>query len=218
MRRVGMVVGALLVVMGLALPQVAAQSRVRGFPDYGVVSVTRPGVTPRDDRVYQRLETGLISFTFNEQPLAQAIDFLATVGNVNIVLDRSKADGAATVTLKLRDVSLRTALDFVTEQAELKWVVKGGVVFVSDEEGTTLKPVTVVYDVRHLLHRPPDFEGPEIELGSLARSGSEDDQPTWPEPEDDPEKEQEKTREELMDELVQLIREVIAPGSWDDVD
>jgi len=219
MKYAGMVVAVLLVLVMTGVDAIA-QSRVRGFPSYGVVSVTRPGVTPRDNRVYGQLEETLISFTFNDQPLGEAIDFLRTIGNVNIVLDRGKVDRDRTLTLKLKDVSLRSALDFVTEQAGLKWVVKGGVVFISDEDGTTQEPVTVVYDVMPLLAVPPDFEGPEIGLDLMNQNASSSQKDTdggidWGEEKKEKEKDKEKTREELMDELVKLIREVIAPGTWD---
>ena len=74
----------------LAAAEAAAQTRVRGYPNYGLVSVSRPGVTPQDERVYRKLEDTVVSFTFNDQPFADAIEFLQTLGNVNIVLDRRK--------------------------------------------------------------------------------------------------------------------------------
>jgi len=218
MKYAGMVVAVLLVLVMTGVDAIA-QSRVRGFPSYGVVSVTRPGVTPRDNRVYGQLEETLISFTFNDQPLQEAIDFLATLGGVNIVLDRSKAEEGQTVTLKLNDVSLLTALKLVTEQVDLKWVIRDGVVFISDEEGAKQEEVTVVYDVSDLLAQPPDFKGPAIELQSLSRSSNNNSgsiDSIINTGDDDDDEETEKTRQEMLEELVELIKQVIEPGTWED--
>lgn len=210
-----------LLVAALTGVEADAQTRVRGYPSYGVVSISRPGFTAKDQVVYRRLDETVVSFTFNEQPLVEALEFLATLGEVNIVLDRRKVEEGKSVTLRLKDVTLATAVNLIAEQVELKWTVKDGVVFVSDEEGVKQEPVTVVYDVRSLLAQPPDFEGPEIDLGEIGRSDTtdEDGGGGWPgesEPREDEEKA--KTRAEMMDELVQLIRAVIEPGTWQPVD
>jgi type II secretory pathway component GspD/PulD (secretin) len=212
---------ALVVLAGLS-GGLSAQSRVSGFGDRVVVTGSGPGWTAADRRVFQRLESAVVSFSFNEQPLQEAVDFLATLGGVNIVLDRNKVEQGKTVTLRLTDVTLTTAIKLLTEQVALKWVVRDGVVFISDEEGTRREPVTVVHDVSDLLATAPDFAGPDMQLqvvNSQSNTGSEDVLgPRWqPTPNDRQAADQEvvKTRDELLQELVDLIREVIAPGTWD---
>jgi len=219
MKRTFAVVTAALAVAALTGVDVAAQTVVRGYPSYALVSVTRPGLSVKDERVYEKLEDAVVSFTFTDQPLTEAVDFLAVLSGVNIVLDRRDVEGK-TVTLKLKNVSLVTALNFVTAQVDLKWTVKDGVVVVGDADATKQEPVTVVYDVLPHLAAPPDFEGPEIDLGALTRSNTDTgvEQGPWSEPIDKEKKDSEKTREELMDELVEMIRAVIAPESWEPAD
>ena len=183
-----------------------------------------PGLTASDRLVYQKLETTIVSFTFNEQPLEEAINFLATLGDVNIVIDRKKVEAGKTVTLKLTNVPLLTAVKLVTEQAGLKWIVREGVVFLSDEEGTKREPVTIVYDVADFLAIPPNFKGPNIELQSIgaaaARGGSGGSGGGGifggdSEEESDETDDSKKSSEELLKELVDLIKSVIEPGTWD---
>jgi hypothetical protein len=177
-------------------------------------------VSRADRQVNQQLENTLVSFTFNEQPLAEALDFLATLGNVNIVLDKRQAGDAKTLTLKLSNVPLQTAIELAVEQVGLKWIVKDGIVFVSDEEGVKQEPVTVVYHVLDLLAQEPTFGAPEFDLNAInqqaqTRGGATSTNP-FPLAEPEKDKKTTKTQEELLQELVDMIREVIAPGTWDD--
>ncbi|HUU42558.1 MAG TPA: STN domain-containing protein [Planctomycetota bacterium] len=187
-------------------------------------ALAQRGWTTKDATVYAKLEDTIVSFTFSDQPLTEAIDFLQTLGGVNIVVDRKKVEEGKNVTLKLNNVPLSTALKLVTEQAELKWVVRDGVVLISDEEGTKQEPVTVVYPVDDLLAIPPDFEGPTMELqninqqnsGTGSGTGGSSGSSIFGDGEDNPEDEVMKDREELLQELVDLIKAVIEPGTWDE--
>ena len=213
-------VGTVCLVLALVGADAAAQARIRGWRDRLVVSAPLPGMTRAERAVYQRIETTVVSFSFNDQPLEEAIDFLGTLGGVNIVLDRRKVEEGKTVTLKLTNVTLATAIQLITEQVELKWIVRDGIIYISDEEGTRREPVTVVYDVADLLAMPPNFRGPNIELQSISgnRGGTGGDavRNPWGEGDDDVETDDHKTREELLQELVDLIRSVIEPDTWDE--
>jgi len=82
--------------------------------------------------VQQQLENTIVSFTFDEQPFTEAIDFLQTLGNVNIVIDRSQVKPKdMTVTLKLTNVPLKTAVKLCVEQLALRYTIRDGIVFIS---------------------------------------------------------------------------------------
>ena len=219
--KLGGFVGIACLILALAAADVAAQGKVRGWRERLIVSAPLPGTTRAERAVYQRIETTIVSFTFNEQPLEEALDFLSTLGDVNIVLDRRKVEEGKTVTLKLNNVTLATAIKLITEQVELKWIVRDGLIYISDEEGTRREPVTIVYDVSDLLAMPPNFKGPEIQLESLSgnRGGSGTSSTgsgIWGDEEEGKEADEHKTREELLKELVDLIRSVIATGTWEE--
>ena len=187
------------------------------------VAMAARGWTPKDAAVYSKLDDTVVSFTFSDQPLEEAIDFLQTLGNVNIVLDRKQVEEGKNVTLKLNNVSLTTALKLVTEQVELKWVVREGIIFISDEEGTKQEPVTVVYPVDDLLAIPPDFSGPTMELQDMSNSSSDSSGSSsggggifGDDDDEGDEDDIKKNREELLEELVDLIKAVIEPGTWDE--
>jgi len=180
---------------------------------------------PTDRKVRQQLEETMVSFTFNQQPVMEAIDFLGTLGNMNIVPDRTKfADPNKTVTLKLSNVSLETAIKRLTEQLGLKWIIRDGIVFISDEEGIKRPPETNTYDVRDLLAEAPNFPGPTFELQNIAgnrggRRGAVGTPGTSIFAEDTGTKKEGeggRSREEALNDLVELTKQVIEAGTWDD--
>ena len=207
---------------GLALAMFttnAFAATVVGYRDRVIVTAPGAGTTAADAAVSQKLADTVVTFTFSEQPIEEALEFLATLGGVNIVIDRRKVEAGKTVTLKLTDVPLLTAVKLLTEQVGVKWTVRDGVVMITDEEGAKSEPVTVVYDVSPYLAVPPDFEGPTIELQSISGTRSGDNpytSPFDPAPGDEPRKDIEKSREQLLKELVELIKQTIDPGTWDE--
>lgn len=211
---------ALAALVLLTAADLSAASVV-GYRERVIVTGAFPGATAADRALRQKLDATVVSFAFNEQPLEEALDFLSTLGGVNIVVDRRKVEPGKTVTLKLANVPLETALKLLTEQVGVRWTVRDGVVLVSDAEGVKSEPVTVVHDVSDFLAVPPDFEGPAINLQSISpnRGGPTSQGPglDWTLPEGGKvKKDTEKSREELLQELVDLIKQVIEPGSWEE--
>ncbi len=202
---------AVLAALVIAAPAWGDGPAVVGWRERVVITASLPGLTAADRVVRQKLDETIVSFTFNEQPFEEAMDFLAALGKVNIVIDHRKVEAGKTLTLKLS-----------VEQAALKWTVRDGVVVISDEEGIKSEPVTVVYDVSDMLAVPPNFEGPTIELGAIGTSvaanrESKTTEPGWPGIADEPKekKDTEKTREELLQEIVQLVKDLIESGTWE---
>lgn len=215
---------AVLAALVIAAPAWGAEPAVVGWRERVVITASLPGLTAADRVVRQKLDETIVSFTFNEQPLEEAMDFLAALAHVNIVIDHRKVEAGKTLTLKLSDVSLLTALKLAVEQVSLKWTVRDGVVIISDEDGIKTDPVTVVYDVSDMLAVPPNFDGPTIELGAIGTSvaanreskttsGSDWTGGIVEEPKE--KKDTEKTREELLQEIVELVKQMIESGTWD---
>jgi tetratricopeptide (TPR) repeat protein len=118
----------------------------------------------------------LVTFDFVETPLDQIVGFLQTLTKVNIVLDRRGIEvagksPATPITLKVTQVSLRDALDWLTEFSNLTWTLRKGVVVISDISQLPQEQYMVIYDVRDLLGSVPDFEGPEFDLEDATSSG-----------------------------------------------
>ena len=106
---------------------------------------------PENIKVEKELDETRVTVAFNETPVLEALDRLHALGKVNIVVDRPRFEEAKTVTLRLADVRLGMALTLITEQIGMKFAVRDGVAFISDEANLTEPPVRAVYDVRDLL-------------------------------------------------------------------
>ena len=185
--------------------------------------------TPENRAVRQKLEETVVSFVFTDQPVKEAVEYLGTVGNVNIVLDAGKLpDPNVAINLKLTNVSLETAIKLLTEQLTLKYIIRDGLVYISSDEGVKLAAETVVYEVRDLLAPLPEFMGPAFDLGQLSSStrgttGGAGGGGLWggggagaggggagTTPEEG------ETPDESLTKLMDLVKQVIVPGTWEE--
>ncbi len=104
------------------------------------------------EATFKILDTTKVSFVFNDQPVHEAFEFLAAVANLNLVVDMAKLPKPdMTVTLKLTDVTVRTALDHMTQQLGLAWVYREGRIYITDPDSAKELPETRFYDVSSLL-------------------------------------------------------------------
>ena len=185
---------AVVVVVGAVRLEAAGEPEAKPQPkktvsrSKPVMRVQLPADRPENRKVQEVLDKKTVSFTFNDQPVKDALAFLQTLGGLNIVLDLTKLeDPDQTITLKLTDVPLGTALRLLVEQLSLKYVVRDGVVFISDEEGVKQPPVTAVYDVRDLL---------KLRDGIALTA-------------------KDQSTQTALAELIKIIQNTIEPGTWD---
>ncbi|HEV8111639.1 MAG TPA: hypothetical protein VGR31_02605 [Planctomycetota bacterium] len=142
-------------------------------------------------------------------PLADVAGFLQSLTGVNFMLSPKVVseldEEQKSIKLQLPERSVRKVLDIITETHDnLRWKVEDGVVkFVTKDE---LKggQVLATYEVRDLIHPIPDFPSREM---NVAPSGGVQLA------------EEEKTEREAnivtADALETLIKNNVAPGSWD---
>ena len=142
-------------------------------------------------------------------PLADVASFLQSLTGVNFVLSPKVVseldEEQKSIKLQLPERSVRKVLDIIVETHEnLRWKIEDGVVkFVTKDE---LKggQVLATYEVRDLIHPIPDFPSHEM---NVAPSGGVQLA------------EEEKVEREAnivtADALEQLIKNNVAPGSWD---
>lgn len=206
-----------LTMLGMVLAAGAAwaqtpQPLVRAWGNYLVVTAPTPAATPGDEAVLKKLEGTVVSVSFMETPLAEAVEFLGTLGDVNLVVLKTANPRETGVTLKLKDVNLKTALNFLTEQVGLKWSIRDGVVVIGPANEVRPHVRTTFYDVTHLLAIPPDFVGPTISFQTASFDRQADENvPSWPGGPQQPQPSQptEKSRPELMNELVTIVQEML---------
>lgn len=143
-------------------------------------------------------------------PLSEVAAFLQTLTGVNFVISGKVTtdldEEALTVRLDLPERSVKTVLDTMTDTSEsLRWKVADGLVKFVTKEEMLGGQVMQMYAVLEIIHPVPSFAGREI---NVSPSGGI----TAPDEKDTP-------REGLVvtaDKIEGLIRNNIAPASWND--
>lgn len=141
-------------VMGMAVFSGAGESLLRGEES--------------DEVIMRRLNSMVLSVDFQGVSPSEAIDYLRDASGINVVI----SSGALThlegedrlITLKVRDLRLRSILKLLLADLELHAVMKHGVVSIVTEEDVKKNVVLRIFDVRDLQLQIEHFPGPEIEL------------------------------------------------------
>ena len=154
---------ATLILGLLALPAAAQEGATPGETD------------PRKQEVVNKLNTMRVSVDFTNTTLEEAINFLRDYTNINIVVDaevyKAQSEDQLKVTLKVKDLLLKSVLKLMLSARELTAMYKEGVILVVPK-GKIDKSVTLqLYDVRDLLVKIQDFPGPRVELVSPQKGG-----------------------------------------------
>ncbi|MBM4080771.1 MAG: hypothetical protein FJ278_13790 [Planctomycetes bacterium] len=178
------------------------------------VSAAQPAdsgkTVPWRERIEQELAKPVI-LDFAETPLTDVVAFIQNMTDLNIVLDQTVGDAkSVTITLKVTQMELKHALEWVLRQARLKYTLRSEALFISDADGVKGEREMRVYDVRHFMVAIEDFPGEDLNLGagssgqSLSLSGRSGERG-------------ESGGSQLIDrasQLVELITTLIEPDSW----
>jgi len=165
-----------------------------------------------------------ISFDFVETPLQDVIAFISSLVDVTIVLDSEAIkDEPRSVTLRVNDMRLESALNWVLKLVQLKYTPKDEAIFVSKAERIHDKPILRMYDVTDLTIDIKDFQGRQQALasdsgysstGSSFGGGGGNDSMAEDFFGDEDEEDEEDTLTGAA--LVDFIKKTIAPGTWSD--
>ncbi|MBV6519425.1 MAG: hypothetical protein DCC43_10210 [Candidatus Brocadia sp.] len=157
---------------------------------HGSETVTTPQV------IEDALNT-IISFEFLDTALKDIIIFVREKTNVNMIIDSDA--GNVPVTLKLKDVSLRTAMKYILPSG-YEYVIEGDIIHVYKQ-----KMELRVYDVRDILINLDDKEPLEFDITAAATSHlsmrRRDVART-------------KDPSERIYDLIELIVTTVEPSSW----
>jgi hypothetical protein len=118
----------------------------------------------------------LPSLDFNNAKLDEVIAYFQEYSGLNFHLDpdaRAKeGEDGGRITLRLKDVTLKTALKLLLNPRDLGAVYRDGVIVIAPKAKLGSLTVTRVYDVRDLLFRLRDFAGPRVELSVPGGAGA----------------------------------------------
>ena len=147
-------------------------------------------------------------------PLSEIASFLQTLTGVNfLVSTRVREDldeEQTTIRLQLPERSVRKVLDIIADTSEnLRWKIEDGVVSFVTKDELRGDQTLAFYEVRDIIHPVPNFPGREININPSGINVAQDIFGG----------EEIEQREGLVvtgDALEGLIRDNIAPQSWDE--
>lgn len=204
----------------------------------------RIGKTGSKERTIESKLLSPVNLNFENTPLKQVIDDLRDFHGINIVPDLPALQSQGThldspISIKLDQVSLKSALNLILHQVKLTYVIKDEVLQITTEENAKGKLVTMTYQVADLVvpmenHAPglvpdgsPSNNGPMIQYtptptttGPSLYAGTATGTPTGTTLSTSgsgataTKKYATNTQEE---QLIKLITQSISPKSWSDV-
>ena len=141
---------------------------VTGIMALGGAASAQDGSNDGARKIRDRIASIRITLDFNGARLDEVIAYVQEYSGLNFHLDseaRAKdLESGARVTIKLKDVTLKTALKLVLNPRDLGCVYRDGVIVIATKARLGTEAVTRVYDVRDLMFPIRDFEGPRMEL------------------------------------------------------
>ena len=143
--------------------------------------------SPENRRALAVVDTKRIPAQFNDTPLANVVNFIKGVSNLDVDPDWSSLSNAGIdkdtpVTLNLNNVPLRTVLDRVVEKISpdsfgtngAGWAVNDGVITIASREVINKNKTIVIYDIRDLLIEIPNYtNAPTFDLQQVLQAASQ---------------------------------------------
>lgn len=133
-------------------------------------AAAQDAVDPRKAEVLRKLNSLRLTVDFQSTRLEDAIGFLREAAGVDFHVDPdvfTKLDEERLkVTLRVKDLLLKSILKLMLSARDLTAVYRDGVIVVQHRDKAGSKAALAVYDVRDLLVKLQDFPGPRVELAS----------------------------------------------------
>jgi len=150
-----------------------------------------------------------VTFEFVDTPLPDAIEFLRGLAGVTMIVDpKVLAGGAPSINLRVTDMSLDLALEWILKLAELEYALKDSAIFISKPANLQEAVELRIYDVSDLTATIPDFPGPEFQITVAAdqsAGGGAGGNPFVKAP----------TVVPTLTNIADMIRNRVRPESWD---
>jgi hypothetical protein len=129
----------------------------------------------RKAEVVNKLNTMRVSVDFANQTMEEAISFLRDFSGLNIIVDaevyKNQSEDQLKVTLKVKELLLKSVLKLMLSSRDLTAMYKDGVVLIVPKNKIDKAVTLQLYDVRDLLVKLQDFAGPKVELVSPQKGG-----------------------------------------------
>lgn len=162
---------------------------------------------PKKRDAVNKLAAMRISVDFKEIPLSDAMDFLRDASGINFHVDPKATEKDEKITLKVKDLPLKSVIKLMLTPRDLTGVYRDGVIVILPKADVAAATTTQTYDVRDLLMKIGDFPGPKVELVSPGTGPLTGITITMDEPKDPP------ITEDL---LTDLVKSNTGGTTWDD--
>ncbi|MCC6359207.1 MAG: hypothetical protein IT450_10715 [Phycisphaerales bacterium] len=199
------------------------------------------GTLDEDFELNSRLDEQQSEINFDDQPLEKVVDFIRDVNKLNIAVDWDdlEANGIMRdkpISLRLRDVSLRTVMGQILAQAggdiRLGYAANSGLIRIASKEKLDRNKFIQVYDIRDLLVDIPKFvDAPNLDPGQamadyrkptglfgtgpdLYDNGGNSESENSP---SGPANKAEAAERARVSKLLDIIRATVASDSWREV-
>ncbi|MDG2085607.1 MAG: hypothetical protein P8K66_11740 [Planctomycetota bacterium] len=169
--------------------------------------------SPEIRKIRRTLATGTTSFDFPEANLAEVVEFLRSVSDLNITIDPEIDATDVSVNLSLEGVKLGEALDLIMKATGKAYTFKENILFITEPENAFGELIFDIYNVTDILNKIRDFPGPRIRVSSNDEGeGGGGDNPF-----DFGGFDEEEDSELTPDDLVELIQESTGgTDGWDE--
>ncbi len=138
-----------------------------------VVAVREEGLTNLSleetfevQRIRQVLETSPADFDFIDESLANVVNTIRTIADLNIQVDPEIDAEQTKVNISLHNVKLRQALELILKHTGLAYTFKENVLFITGKEKAHGNTLFEIYNVTDILNKIRDFPGPQIRVKS----------------------------------------------------
>jgi hypothetical protein len=123
------------------------------------------------DAIMQKLDTMRIDVNFEGETFNEVIQYFQEYTGLNWLIDPEVDMGDEEVTLKLKGVTIRTALKLILKELELAAMYKEGMIVIVTKDQVNYAVYWELYDVRDLFIKVSNFPGPRLELLPGAGAG-----------------------------------------------
>ena len=107
-----------------------------------------------------------MSFELVETPMTETVSHLQTLTGLNIILHPELAEANPAITLRVRNMRLGSALNWICRLADARYVLMDEAIYIIPKDKVLARERTVVVDVRDLTAQVRDFPGPTLTLGN----------------------------------------------------
>ena len=123
--------------------------------------------------IRRRLETTKINLDFEDRPLADVVEFIKKIAQINIHIDKDVDAEETKVRLQLNDAVLKEALDLIMINTGLAYTFRNNLLVITTPEQARGVPIFKIYNVTDILSKVRDFPGPTLDIRTPDEEGEE---------------------------------------------